>query len=250
MNAKRFAAILCCIAVVTISYADVVISEFRGKVELRSPGDRWRPVEVGMAIDPDDTISTGFNSTAVLSLGANSVIVSPLTRMTLDAFLEREKVVDTKLFLRVGAVRAQVDDSGTKRQSFSISSPYSTASVRGTDFEFDGLYLRVFRGSVALLIAPPKRIGAAAGQRGAGTGEGGEGDGEEVLVGSGRSVRVDVDFSTGTATASVGEPGDQFSTDPTSRGSGAGGGGSDGAPGAVTPPATRGSVVVTWEWEE
>jgi hypothetical protein len=307
MQKRRLLFVLLIILLATAAYADVVISEFRGKVEIRSPGDSWRTAEVGMSVLPDDTISTGFNSTAVLSLGANNVIVSPLTRMTIDRFLERETAVDTTLFLQVGAVRAQVDDSGAKQQRFSISSPYSTASVRGTEFEFDGLNLKVVRGTVALILGPPRRptrttaSGGATGGEGEGDGQTeGEGDGGDqgtgdqgtgdqdagdqgggdqgtgdqgggdqgtetggTLVSQGQSITVDIDFSAGTTTTTRGGPGEGFSTDPTSTGGSGGGtsasnddgggGGTDGGTPVVTPtppPATRGKVVVDWEWED
>jgi len=256
--------IVLCIAGAAVSFGDVTISELRGKVEIRSPGASWEAAEVGMRVGLDDTISTGFNSTAVLSLGANNVIVSPLTRMSIDAFLEREEQVDTKLYLQVGAVRAQVDDSGEKRQQFSISSPYSTASVRGTVFEFDGLTLRVVRGSVALLLSPtrrPVRARGAAGSAGAdgetGAGEGtGDGESGGTVVKAGQTVEIDVDFAGGTAIATADGRGKNFTTDPSSQGSGGGRGPqSDDGPGRGNrgggPPAvTRGSVFVDWDWED
>ena len=220
-----------------------------------------------MAVAPADTISTGFGANAVLSLGTNNLIVSPLTRMTLDAFLEKEQTVTTNLFLRVGAVRARVDDSGAKKQAFTITSPYSTASVRGTDFSYDGVNLRVFNGSVGLLIGAPVRYrqdqllttegGDDTGDdNGSDTGATG-GDGE-IEVGSGETLRLDVDFGAGgTITTRLVDPTSDFATDPTSSGAGRGdgddtdgGGGSDATPGPAVRRNTTGAVDITWEWEE
>ena len=259
MIAKRSVFFIVCALIAAMSFGDAVISEFRGKVQVRAAGGEWRDAEDGMHVSLEDTISTGFNSTAVLALGSNNVIVSPLTRMTLDAFLEREGTVDTKLFLQVGAVRAKVDDSGTKKQIFSISSPYSTASVRGTEFSFDGLNLKVFEGSVAFLIKRLIRLQ----QGGVGGGGGGDDDddgddtGGEVVVDQGQSIQLDVDFSSGTATTTVTAPDTDFTTDPSSNGSGGGGsssgddgGGAGAGQTGTSIPTTKGAVTVTWEWED
>ena len=124
--------------------SNAVVSEVRGKVELKSPAGDWRTAAEGMRVHLNDTISTGFNSSVVLKMGTNNVLVTALTRMTLDTYLQKEGSVNTSLYLRVGAVRAKVDDSSDLKQDFEITSPFSTASVRGTEFAFDGLNISVF----------------------------------------------------------------------------------------------------------
>jgi hypothetical protein len=95
------------------------------------------------------TISTGFNSTAVLELGSSVLQVRPLTRLRLDQLLAREKTVSTELFLQVGKIRAEVKSAEGLSQDFKVRGPVSTAAVRGTGFEYDGYELYVFEGTVS-----------------------------------------------------------------------------------------------------
>lgn len=123
--------------------------EVDGKVEIRRAGGSWEPAEVGMDIDRDTTISTGFGASATLALAGNTLQVEQLTRMTLVRLVESSDRVETEVFLNVGRVSANVRTS-QRRQAFEVRSPMSTASVRGTEFRFDGQRLEVYEGSVAL----------------------------------------------------------------------------------------------------
>jgi hypothetical protein len=133
------------------------LTDVSGKVEVRGADGVWRPVSNGSVVSLADTISTGFNSSATLKLGTNNVLIRPLTRMVLDEYVEREGTVSTSLHLRVGSVRASVDSSKDINQRFEVTSPYSTASVRGTVFDYNGLNLQVLEGVVALRLGVPNR---------------------------------------------------------------------------------------------
>ncbi len=97
---------------------------------------------------PGTTISTGFNSKAVLDLGTAEIEIKPLTRMELTELIRRENLVSTKLDLKVGKVRATVRTEEGITHDFELRSAVSTASVRGTDFEYDGTSLKVLEGTV------------------------------------------------------------------------------------------------------
>ena len=84
-----------------------VLKEASGKVEVQTSGGTWQPARIGMQISLGTTISTGFNSSAVLDLGTSVLSVKPLTRMRLDHLLEQGGTVQTELFLRVGKVNAE-----------------------------------------------------------------------------------------------------------------------------------------------
>lgn len=136
-----------------------VLRNISGKVEVSNNGNgNWRKATEGMTVELSDTISTGFGAAATLDLGYSKVALKPLTRMSVDMFLETKNKVSTSLFLQVGSVRAEVDSSSGIKQSFQVQSPFSTASVRGTVFEFDGRKLSVTEGTVALFVGKPKRI--------------------------------------------------------------------------------------------
>jgi hypothetical protein len=119
-----------------------------GKVEILSAQQTWVPVKAGMNLGMGTAISTGFNSTAVLELGASVLQVKPLTRLKLNELVAREGTVTTDLFLQVGKIRAEVKSAEGLAQDFKVKSPVSTAAVRGTGFEYDGYELYVFEGTV------------------------------------------------------------------------------------------------------
>jgi hypothetical protein len=128
--------------------SQAVVKELAGKVELQAPKQAWAPARVGMNVTLGSTISTGFNSSAVLELGGSVLRVSPLTRLRIDELIERQGTVKTELFLQVGKVKAEVRTLEGLKQDFTLKSPVSTAAVRGTGFEYTGYDLYVYEGTV------------------------------------------------------------------------------------------------------
>jgi Uncharacterized protein conserved in bacteria len=136
-----------------------ILGGIKGKVEVKPYKGDWMPATEGMVVGLSATVSTGYDSTATLTIEKSTIVVKPLTRLTLDKLLEQSAgSVSASMFLRVGSVQAKVKASvpGTP-QDFKVQSPYSTASVRGTEFEFDGLHLKVVEGTVRLIPGRPKR---------------------------------------------------------------------------------------------
>ncbi|MCF7945823.1 MAG: FecR domain-containing protein [Spirochaetia bacterium] len=127
-----------------------VVTDIDGKVETRSSGnDPWQALHIGDELDPGDSISTDFNSSAVLELDNGVVIAAEsLTRMTLEELSASEDNTNTELSLKLGNVRAEVKTSKGMKNDFTIRSANSTASVRGTviDAEIlgDGSSMMVF----------------------------------------------------------------------------------------------------------
>jgi hypothetical protein len=127
------------------------VREATGKVELQASGGAWVPARVGAVVSLGTTISTGFNSTAVLDLGTSVLKVNPLTRMRLDQLVQQGGAVQTELFLRVGKVNAEVKTVAGVTQDFKLKSPVSTAAVRGTGFDYTGYDVVVTDGTVTYL---------------------------------------------------------------------------------------------------
>jgi hypothetical protein len=69
--------------------------------------------------------------------------------MQIQELAEKEGTLSTELFLRVGKVKAEVKSVEGLTQDFKLRSPVSTAAVRGTDFEFDGVTVTVINGMVS-----------------------------------------------------------------------------------------------------
>lgn len=150
---KRAGIIILLVLIAATSFCQntATINRVVGKVELRLPEDTvWRKVSEGMQFPLRSTISTGFGSMAVLDLGRSAIEVKQLTRMRVDELFEQEETVSTKLYLNVGRVRAKVKEVDNLNHDFSFITTQSVASVRGTDFEFDGKTLICYEGVVLL----------------------------------------------------------------------------------------------------
>lgn len=125
------------------------IRELSGKVEIKAPNGSWVPASVGMRLDKNTDISTGFNSSAVVALGESLLTVKALTRLSLEEIIRREESETVSLHLLAGRVRAEVKPPAGSRTQFTVRSATATASVRGTSFEFDTVNLNVTDGIVS-----------------------------------------------------------------------------------------------------
>lgn len=136
----------------------VVLKDIKGKVEIKQVNaTTWTAATEGMTISTMTTVSTGFDSSVTIEMDKNTVFVKPLTRMTIDKLVEDQGKRSTNCYLRVGSVKASVKSAEGVKQDFKVQSPYSTASVRGTQFDFAPLNLDVSEGLVAFIPGRPQR---------------------------------------------------------------------------------------------
>lgn len=156
-SVSAFAGLLCFMMLAFMLFASVGAAAFEaqvqtveGRVEVSLADGAWFPAQPGMQLSAGDMISTSFGAGAVLTIGDAVLTVRPLTRLRIDELAEREGVLESDLFLQVGRVRSELRTGGDRVQEFRLRSPVATAAVRGTSFEFDGVNLEVFDGSVAL----------------------------------------------------------------------------------------------------
>lgn len=161
---KILLAAIFLLAVSALWAQTATVVEVSGKVEIQAPGKTWKPARVGDVIVQGSLVSTGFKSTTVLKIGAATVTVKPITRLTLEQILASETGSQTQLFLMAGRVKADVTPTAGTTTSFEVKSPTATASVRGTSFEFDGVNLIVERGLVAMRVPTGQRRSVGAGQ--------------------------------------------------------------------------------------
>ena len=172
IKSALLAALLLLLLPSMLSASEGVFRTVSGKVEYQIPGDVWRAASTGTRIPSGALISTGFRSEATLEIDSAVLTVRPLTRMRIDELVEKEGVISTELHLRVGRVRAEVKAVKGLQNNFRLTSPVSTAAVRGTSFDYDGVNLRVLSGLVR--FANQFNVGTTlgAGERGTLTGNG------------------------------------------------------------------------------
>jgi hypothetical protein len=126
-----------------------VVRELTGTVEIKVPGGTgWEPARQGQGMSGDTLISTGFKSFAVIELGNSTLMVHPLTRLSITELFLEGKNDKVRLELRAGRIRAEVKPPAGGGLSFSVRSPIATASVRGTVFELDTVNVSVSEGTV------------------------------------------------------------------------------------------------------
>ncbi len=152
---KRILCILIMIAAVSaVSFTQesAVIEEIVGKVEIQQRGGNWTAAKSGMTVSTGTLISTGFNSRARITVGLSEIEIKPLTRMSIAEYSRTNTRAKTSLDLKVGKVNAKVKSAEGVRHDFTLRSPTSTASVRGTEFLYDGYSVEVREGTVQLTM--------------------------------------------------------------------------------------------------
>jgi len=117
-----------------------VIQEITGNVYYKSAGSSvFTAAKAGDVIPQNTVISTGFKSTAVIAVGCSVIFIRPLTQLTLAE--------NINVNLKTG--RIKVDTTAGTPANCTIQSSCATASVRGTNFEFDTVNIKVNEGTAA-----------------------------------------------------------------------------------------------------
>jgi hypothetical protein len=172
---KRGLGFLLLMSAALLGAQTALIREINGTVEVKTPEAlEWQAAKAGQVLDKASLISTGFRSTALVGIGNSTIVVRPLTRLSLEEIASAREGEQVSLNLRAGRVRADVKPPAEGKIEFTIRSPIATASVRGTIFEFDGVRLIVEEGLVyfagtnagGVYIQQGREAAAAEGEKG------------------------------------------------------------------------------------
>ena len=145
---KKMALVLVLMLLAGFVFAqNAVIRELTGTVEVGSGGS-FAPARVGEQLREDTVISTGFRSSAIVEVGSALLAVRPLTRLTLTEIRASAGNETVNVNLQAGRVRVDLNPPPGVRSSMSVTGPSTTASVRGTSFEFDTRSINVEYGAV------------------------------------------------------------------------------------------------------
>ncbi|MCL2069440.1 MAG: FecR family protein [Treponema sp.] len=127
-----------------------VIRNLEGTVEILNPGaSSFVPASTGALLNADAVISTGFRSSALIELGSAFIAVRPLSRLSLQELSSTGGVENLNLNLQAGRVRVDFNPPPGARSSMTVTTPSTTAAVRGTSFEMDTRMLTVSEGRVS-----------------------------------------------------------------------------------------------------
>jgi len=126
-----------------------VIKEVYGTVELKPAGAAaFVPAKAGDPVAPNTVVSTSFRSLASILVGSTTLTVRAITRMTLTEIVDAQGTELLKIELQAGRIRANIKPPAGTRANMSVKSPIATASVRGTEFDFDTCSVTVYNGVV------------------------------------------------------------------------------------------------------
>nr|MBP3282388.1 FecR domain-containing protein [Treponema sp.] len=133
-----------------------IVEKASGKVEVQDRTDptKWLPLSAGTPLDKGAVIQTGFKSELVLKIKNSKVSVAPLTRITLEQLVSKDKKDETRIYLDTGSIKSNVKKTEDRAVGFKVRSPVATASVRGTELEVSNKFratdVKTYSGSVAV----------------------------------------------------------------------------------------------------
>ena len=111
------------------------VKSVSGIVETRSADDqdgKWRQLKVGDALSERSLIRTGLGGKVVLKFAdRGEVTVKSGTKIGIGSFRKNGNLVKTRLGLKYGALRAQVDSS-RGANDFRVRTPVATLAATGT----------------------------------------------------------------------------------------------------------------------
>ena len=147
---KIFVLMMILFCAVGVFAQNGVIKELTGTVEIKRTGQaNFVAARAGDQVARDTIVSTGFKSTALITVGSTVLTVRPLTRLSLAEISASAGTETVNVNLATGRVRVDVDPPAGTRANTTVRGPTATASVRGTSFEFDTQALTVIKGTVA-----------------------------------------------------------------------------------------------------
>ncbi|MDR0303132.1 MAG: FecR family protein [Treponema sp.] len=128
---------------------NAVIEEAVGTVEIKNSNENaFKKANNGDKIFQDTVISTSFKSFAIVKIGSTTLTIRPLTLLTLTEIQHLAETETLNVNLQTGRIRVDVKPPAGLKAATTVRGPTSTASVRGTSFEFDTSNLYVSEGSV------------------------------------------------------------------------------------------------------
>ncbi|MGP1459541.1 MAG: FecR domain-containing protein [Treponema sp.] len=132
------AAGLVFLSAAAFAFADkAVVLSVAGKVEVERNG-AWVSLQKDSVLGEGEAISTGFKSEAVIKYQDSVMKLGPLTRVTLEKLAATPEKDTVAVYLNTGNVHSSVNRAQNKRVSYTVRNSVAVASVRGTEFSFDG----------------------------------------------------------------------------------------------------------------
>ena len=131
---------------------NIIVQSITGTVQVKLTSDsNWMDCKVSQTLNSGSIINTGFKSNAIIKVNNSLLEVKQLTQVSVSSLIDSKENVTTDVYLKYGKVKAVVEPKpGEIKTNFKVRSANSTASVRGTQFNYSDSFLNVERGTVLL----------------------------------------------------------------------------------------------------
>lgn len=149
MKFRIIAATLILLTAQVVIAQQAVIQEVTGTVEVKErDSEEWNAAVPGQRLEKETIISTGFRSAAIIRIGDSLINVRPLTRLSILELVTRDNIETLNVGLQAGRIRTTINPPPESRAAYSVETPVSVSSNRGTVFETTLFTLFVHKGSV------------------------------------------------------------------------------------------------------
>lgn len=129
---------------------NISIKSLSGIAQVKlNPNSDWIEAKENMVLNSGSIINTGFKSNVVVKVNNSLLEVKQVTQISVASLIESKQNVVTDIELKYGKIKAIVEPSASDvKLNFKVRSANSTASVRGTIFNYGDSYLLVEKGTV------------------------------------------------------------------------------------------------------
>ena len=135
---KRFikylvACLFVFLVVSPLAAASAKVTYVKGKVEVQRKG-AWVQLKTGDFVAEKETVSTGYQSETRFDLNGSILVVSAMSRITLETLKTSSDKTEVSVYVNSGATRSKVKHADNKKVDYQTRTAVAVASVRGTDY--------------------------------------------------------------------------------------------------------------------
>ena len=116
-----------------LAAASAKVTYVKGKVEVQRKG-AWVQLKTGDYVAEKETVSTGYQSEARFDLNGSILVVSAMSRITLETLKTSSDKTEVSVYVNSGATRSKVKHADNKKVDYQTRTAVAVASVRGTDY--------------------------------------------------------------------------------------------------------------------
>lgn len=114
-----------------LAAASAKVTYVKGKVEVQRKG-AWVQLKTGDYVAEKETVSTGYQSEARFDLDGSILVLSAMSRVTIETLKTSPDKTQASVYVNSGSVRSKVKHTDNKKVDYQTRTAVAVASVRGT----------------------------------------------------------------------------------------------------------------------